>query len=390
MSIHLISFVFTRDFATAARKMLAVRLADHASDDGTGIYPGVPRLALECNMSERTIRRHLDDFVEMGLLILRHQGGTKGRKSDGSGDVSRYDMDLRVLAGLPSVHEHPVENEAAPEGETTSDTVKTNPDTVSPCQNDKVDNRDVLPGHGVTLTVIEPLPPLNPPLGGTDRSDPPPEPGGSIDRTDFEAVGATWPHWVTEDRNVAWREWAALDKTERRRAAAYVAPFLQEWEKRHGRSKRIWSFAKYLGQAPWRRVKADTSAKSTANAGRKTLPLFGPDWMFRLLEVAATAPKGEAGGEVRQYIGFSMQIDGARVPADWAAPDVATEAVKVDSARWREWRAAFGKAGLPWIDRPARQDYVHFPAGGPGAYAVAGDPVALIEGKADVAAGDDD
>jgi hypothetical protein len=69
MSVKMMHMVFER-FPLAGNDMvLALALADHAHDDGTNIFPGNERLAHKTRMSERTVIRLLQKFVNMGWLI---------------------------------------------------------------------------------------------------------------------------------------------------------------------------------------------------------------------------------------------------------------------------------------------------------------------------------
>ena len=47
MSIAVMSRLFKAQLGSPSRKMLAIRLADFADDDGRGIWPTVGRLAQE-------------------------------------------------------------------------------------------------------------------------------------------------------------------------------------------------------------------------------------------------------------------------------------------------------------------------------------------------------
>ncbi|AWM23722.1 helix-turn-helix domain-containing protein [Sinorhizobium fredii] len=93
MSIKLTSILWKVDLGTPNRKLVAIRLADFADDEGRGIWPSVGLLVHETHLSERTVQRILKDLVEDELLRKRRQGG--GRKS------TLYDINMervRVLA----------------------------------------------------------------------------------------------------------------------------------------------------------------------------------------------------------------------------------------------------------------------------------------------------
>ena len=59
MSVRLISEVFARYPNGGGEMLLALALADHASDDGTRVYPSVKALAEKTRQSERTVQYQL-------------------------------------------------------------------------------------------------------------------------------------------------------------------------------------------------------------------------------------------------------------------------------------------------------------------------------------------
>lgn len=74
MSIRVMSAVFDRYPNGGGEMLLALALADHASDDGTRVYPGVMALAKKTRQSERTVQYQLRRMEESGWLILVGQG----------------------------------------------------------------------------------------------------------------------------------------------------------------------------------------------------------------------------------------------------------------------------------------------------------------------------
>lgn len=151
------SRLFKMNFGGCNRKLLAVRLADFADDDGRGIYPSVKRLSAETELSERTVQRIIADFLREGILVVVKEATGK------PGIANAYDFDLDKLFGYkPSA----------------------TGDTVSPLSEVETGDNRAETGvtgdgdgcHGDTRTVIEP--PLEPPsdrasaeVGGSKRSD---------------------------------------------------------------------------------------------------------------------------------------------------------------------------------------------------------------------------
>lgn len=74
MSIRVMNAVFERYPNGGGEMLLALALADHASDDGSRVYPGVRALAEKTRQSERTVQYQLRRMQESGWLILVGQG----------------------------------------------------------------------------------------------------------------------------------------------------------------------------------------------------------------------------------------------------------------------------------------------------------------------------
>jgi hypothetical protein len=62
-------------------KSVAQYLALYADNDGRNAYPGVSRLAAECEMDERTVRKALQELKRVGLIELVTQGSAAGRQA---------------------------------------------------------------------------------------------------------------------------------------------------------------------------------------------------------------------------------------------------------------------------------------------------------------------
>jgi len=59
-----------------------LKIADHVNSDGS-CWPSVEHIARQTNQNEKTIRRHLQFFVDSGLLDREHRAGTgRGRKTN--------------------------------------------------------------------------------------------------------------------------------------------------------------------------------------------------------------------------------------------------------------------------------------------------------------------
>jgi len=79
---------------TRGEKIVLICLADYARDDGTGIYPGMIRLAGDVLYSERWVRKILRQLEERGLI---HNHGTIG----GRGHTTKYSICIEALFPAP-------------------------------------------------------------------------------------------------------------------------------------------------------------------------------------------------------------------------------------------------------------------------------------------------
>lgn len=84
-------------FPTVAQKIVAVKLADLASDNGKGIWPSMDFLVFQSNMNRRSVQRVMRQFEEVGL-IMRKAGEAGGR----GGSNNWWDMDVEMLDKLAS------------------------------------------------------------------------------------------------------------------------------------------------------------------------------------------------------------------------------------------------------------------------------------------------
>jgi hypothetical protein len=94
MSVHVMGLCFRAKFGSPYLKAVAVALADHASDDGSKIWPSVETLSDKTEIAVRTVQYKLRDLEAMGLIVCVDEGG-KGAK-----DTREYKFDMGLLKGL--------------------------------------------------------------------------------------------------------------------------------------------------------------------------------------------------------------------------------------------------------------------------------------------------
>jgi hypothetical protein len=81
----------------ATEKLVLLRLADFADDQGFNIYPAVQTVADDCGVGIRIVQLTLKKMVNKGLLVVINQGGGRGRATEYA-----IDMDLiRQLRDAP-------------------------------------------------------------------------------------------------------------------------------------------------------------------------------------------------------------------------------------------------------------------------------------------------
>ncbi len=369
------SRLFRAQLGSSSRKMLAVRLADFADDNGKGIWPSVETLAQETELSVRTVQRLLADFVNEGLLIIV-------RKATGRpGEATRYDFDMRAIDRLPD----------AKQPETTGDTMspvdpaeQTGDTMTRVTPTTETGDTDCVEGcHHVTRTVIEPS--IEPsverdaPARGNLGDE---EENPKAIETAFKRFFLSWKTAIHDSEPDARREWGALSPDERVRALAHSESY-QAIALSTGR-KYLCSAAKYLKERRWVKL-AEQSVQSPqtettemvsvfSRAGRALLmtKLFLPVRALSLTpieqNIIETKPekkdliwrdKKEKQGwpEAVQLIErkrFTVTNRIVEISKDF-------ERVAVNGPVWEAWKRAYAERCWPWPLAPERLEFAQFP-----------------------------
>lgn len=382
MSIMLMSRIFRMNIGGCNRKLLAVRLADFADDDGRGIYPGVDRLAQETELSERTVQRILADFEREGILVCRQ------RATGRPGVANRYDFDLARLYAYEAGKVKP---------ESTAETG----DSVSPVETGETgDNRaergdtgDIEGCHGDTRTVIEP--PLEPSVergrasehedAQEAHADEPAESAASIERSFWQLVRG-WPQLKGLPKNKSLVAWRNLSADERRQAAARFPEWLavlKDQKKDH-----IPSPTTYFAEKLWQEI----PDKPQVPTGSKLAAPYGKLWMASRLADLRRKPYGQIAGltgfeqslvragkttaeaiyrdKVRRNgwtIVNTMHERAADAKGYPCSPDLLPisegfRQVHRDGDLYAAWRREHERRGWPFLDDTRPPEWVHFPA----------------------------
>jgi hypothetical protein len=166
MSIRVISKVLPKRWGSPSRKIVAIKLADVANDDGTRVYPSIFTVASEAELSERQVQRIMDDFRKAGLLIVVRPGGGRNRPTE-------YRFDLDAIDRLPDAKPVVEVEEPQPEKPVPANhrlqarTGEGNGDVVSPFRPETVTSTTGNGDMGVTQPVLTRN---NTPYGEADAS----------------------------------------------------------------------------------------------------------------------------------------------------------------------------------------------------------------------------
>jgi len=142
MSIRVISRVLPKRWGSPSRKIVAIKLADVANDDGSSIYPSIFTVASEAELSERQVQRVMEEFRKAGLLIVVRPGGGRNRPTE-------YRLDLEAIEKLRDAK--PRVETAEPKTENPS---MVNSDMVSPLKAETVTSAAGNGDMGVTQSVL--------------------------------------------------------------------------------------------------------------------------------------------------------------------------------------------------------------------------------------------
>ncbi len=204
MSGYVSGLCYNATFGCATAKAVAVALADHASDDGTKVFPSVRRIAEKVELHPRTVQRALRKLEAMGVVRIVSCGGS------GPKDTREWVFDLHLLRSVADgLASFPMTDDKG--------------DTVSPLEDEPKGGAECLKGGAEcakgdtsatqTFTnhqeqkVSAPLPPT------TDSS-----PSGHIDESIWK--GSVRPALRILPNDSAWGRW--LDHIERHYGERHV------------------------------------------------------------------------------------------------------------------------------------------------------------------------
>jgi DNA-binding transcriptional ArsR family regulator len=81
MSMELMVKAMKTKVGNPLRKLVLVKLADNASDQGE-CWPSYQHIADQCEIDRSTVRKHIKQLAEQGLLRIENREGPKGNSSN--------------------------------------------------------------------------------------------------------------------------------------------------------------------------------------------------------------------------------------------------------------------------------------------------------------------
>jgi hypothetical protein len=97
MSVRIMTRVWDAAFPTLPMKMIALKLADCANDEGENIYPSVGRVEAETGVCASVVRAALADLEAAGLLVVVAAG--TGNRQGRSTTVRAFDVERLKMLG---------------------------------------------------------------------------------------------------------------------------------------------------------------------------------------------------------------------------------------------------------------------------------------------------
>lgn len=114
MSNKISNLVQTKKVGSLTKKAILMYMADKASDDGSGIWVSKKNMAADLEMTDRAVRIHIKEMIEMGILF---EAGKRKCKTGYTVDYSISVERMRTLehtreatethSPLNDIHPHP-------------------------------------------------------------------------------------------------------------------------------------------------------------------------------------------------------------------------------------------------------------------------------------------
>ena len=378
MSILVMVEVFKRDFKTASRKLLAIRLADFANDEGCGIWPSVDRLVLETQLSRRTVQGIMREFVAEGIL-------TEIDITPGPRKPRRYDFNLAKFPPLLEPNKGAV---VAPIDQNKGA-------VVAPIDPDKGATDDIKGAtddqkgrSGCAQTIIEPPDNHHSLHAREAQAEKPPsereKDSDGIEKRDPQKDPRFWqafkhyPRFNVSPKTPMLQAWSQLSEADQDQITEDRVSVYLDLCKEAGRDyppaiSTVLNDRLLFDVAIEERLARKREAKTDEG---QALNMFGKAWMharlFMLQKGAADIPPGTPEFKAdRLRFPFVYRLDhgplvvleGNRIISDAALADYVT--VQKGSDDYGAWEAHHRINGWPWINPPEHIEAVWFPTARP-------------------------
>ncbi|MDN2661824.1 helix-turn-helix domain-containing protein [Psychromonas sp. 14N.309.X.WAT.B.A12] len=157
MSVFLMAKAWQASVKNSARKLVLMKLADNADDDGI-CWPSYNHLAAQCEMSRRTVIRHVDDLILAGFIKkTTRKGGIHFNKSNmfqlliDEGDINNLQANKAEAIALKQV-----KNDSPSDNLSLGDVVTENHPTGDRGSSDLVTETTRPSDTGSPRTIIDP------------------------------------------------------------------------------------------------------------------------------------------------------------------------------------------------------------------------------------------
>lgn len=125
MSVQAMGWVLEHSRSQTGTRLVLMAIANHADADGRNAWPSQKRIAQEARVSVRTVRRAVDELVEMGELAVReYEGASRGR-----GRTHYYELSGYIATIEPRTDCPPFDSDTRTSATETRTNETPNPDT---------------------------------------------------------------------------------------------------------------------------------------------------------------------------------------------------------------------------------------------------------------------
>lgn len=195
------SLVWEVHWPTQSQLLVALKLADHAHNDGSSVYPAKASIARQAQCSESTVQNALRAFRACGLLRVVQEGGAGPRSP------TIYAINVELLEGLAAIQaklegeadsieipETVFENALNAKGSTVDPlgNVRGQSDTAKGSTETAKGSIALTPNHHLRTTTIEPS-------------------GAKVSKFDFGSEGRVQPthkpSFTITPRESNWKDW---------------------------------------------------------------------------------------------------------------------------------------------------------------------------------------